>query len=618
MRERNAEATGRSKLSNIKTSLETWLAVIFFSLSLLLMFYEVASRYFLNFSVYWAEEFVRYFIIWSMFIGASLIVKTDGHIAISFVVDLLSDKRKVMIAKFSEIMCIFYSAFLTYTGWVLVNEANVAGYVSESRLEMAMWIPYLILPLGGLLISISWFEKLLSKKLPAGWYKDGFTYFLAIVGISLFYFATVSNSPLTVLLVGMAVLLVMGMPVAFAMGLLGMLVLTFFDMVSFSTIASKQFWSINKFSLLAIPFFIFAGNIISKTSIGTHLIELSNGLLKKVTGGMGIAVMLASIVFAAMSGSSVANAAALGMISIPLLDRAGYPRSLSVGILGAGGTLAIIIPPSSMLVLYGAVSGASISELFMAGVVPGVLIGIALCGYIYYRAKKGGYNTADQESSFSWRETLGSLKNAIWALIMPVIVLGTIYMGITTPTEAAVIASFYAIVVSMFIYRDVKLKDLKKIIKSSVELSAMIYTIVMTSALFGFIITIEQLPQKLLELVVNANIGPNMFLMLLNLVVFATGFFMGPAAIIVMMVPVIVPIATELGINLVHLGILMTINMELAFLTPPVGTNLYVLSSVAKMPVGKVIEGVIPFIVILVIALILVTYIPAISLFLIN
>lgn len=599
-------------------SIESLLAIILFSISLLLMVYEVASRYFFGFSLYWAEEIVRYLIIWSMFLGYSMIVKTDGHIAITYFIDKLSPQKRILVGQFTNLMSLIYSVFLLYTGWLLTNEAFIAQNISDSRLETPMWIPYLILPIGGLLLSIKWVTKMISSKLPSGWYKESFTYILALIGIGLAVFAFNSSSPLTIMLVGMAVLLLLGMPVAFTMGLMGMLVPMVFDLVGFSTLASKQFWSINTFSLLAIPFFILAGGIIAKTSIGTHLIELASALLKRFTGGMGIAVMLAAMVFAAMSGSSVANAAALGMISIPMLEKAGYPRKFSAGILGAGGTLAIIIPPSTILVLYGAVAGASISDLFIAGIVPGVLIGLVLCGYIYFRSAKDKYDGGDKDASISLGEVATKLRKAIWALLMPVIVLGAIYTGITTATEAAVIASVYAILVSMFIYRDVKLNDLKAIIKQSVELTAMIYGIVMTSALFGFIITMERLPQKLLEAVISANIGPWGFLILLNIIVFVLGFFLGPAAIVVMVVPIIVPIANTLGIDLVHLGILMTINMELAFITPPVGTNLYVLASIAKLPVGDVVKGTMPFIIILFIALFLITFIPGISLLFVN
>jgi len=600
------------------SSIETFLGGLCFSLSLILMFYEVVSRYIFNFSVYWSEELVRYLIIWSMFIGASMIIKTDGHIAISFFVDKLSERRKTIANQLNNLFCLIYSIFLLYTGWLLVNEAYIAKNISDSRMETPMWIPYLILPLGGLLLSVRWIEKIINTKLAPGWHKDVFTYFMLAVGIALAALVFTSSNPLLILLVGMVVLLLAGMPVAFTMGLLGMAVLAAFDLVGFSTIASKQFWSINTFSLLAIPFFIFAGGIISKTAIGIHLVDLMVYLLRKVTGGVAIAVMLVSIIFAAMSGSSVANAAALGMICVPMLEKAGYPRTFAAGILGAGGTLAIIIPPSTILVLYGAVAGASISDLFIAGTVPGVILGLVLCAYIYYRSKKGNYGASEKDAAFSWSEVWSKLKKAGWALVMPVIVLGSIYAGITTPTEAAVIASVYALFVSMFIYRDIKIKDILNIVKDSVELSAMIYTIVMTSALFGFIITIEQVPQKLLEIVLDANIGPIVFLMLINLVVFLMGFFLGPAAIVVMMVPIILPIAKSLGIDLVHLGILMTINMELAFLTPPVGTNLYVLSKIAKLPVAKVVEGVLPFIGILVGALVLITFVPQISLFLIR
>lgn len=603
-----------SKLDKIWTAGENVVAAMFLAFGMGLMFYQVLSRYFFGFSVFWAEEMVRYLVIWSNFIGASIIVKTDDHVNVTFFIDKLNEGRQAVINQATNILSACYSLFLLVTGISLVREAFINGAVSDTRLETPMFIPYIIMPLAGLLITCRYIQRILKNKLPAGWYKDKFTFVVLGLVVALVAFIAISNSPIAIMLVGMFVLMFMGMPIGFAMGLMGSLVLYLFDIVSWSAIASKQFWATNSFTMLAIPFFIFAGSIIAKTPMGQHIVDFVVYLFKKVRGGVGIAVMVASIIFASMSGSSVATAATLGMVCIPMLRKGGYPDDLSAGMLGAGGTLAVIVPPSGILVLYGAISGASISNLFMAGTFPGIALCAILCVYVYFRARRGNFGAEGRKEPFVLKEAVTLFRKALPALLIPLIIMGTIYSGLTTPTEAAVVASVYAIVVSLIIYR-IKLKDVFEVLKKTVQMSAMIYFIIMTSALFGFIISMERIPQMLLGLVTGSDISALGFLMIMNLLIPVLGFFLGPAAILVMIVPIILPITTQLGINPIHLGIILALNMEMDFIMPPLGTNLYVLAGAAKVNVGTVIKGVLPFIAIMIAALILITIFPQISLF---
>ncbi len=605
---------GQSRLDKIWTAAENTVAALFLAFGMGLMFYQVLSRYFFGFSIFWAEEIVRYLVIWSNFIGASIIIKNDEHVSVSFFVDKLTEARQKVIKQATNLLSVCYSVFLLFTGFSLVREAMLNGATSDSRLETPMFIPYIIIPLAGFLITCRYLQAIIKTKLPAGWYKDKFTFVVLALIVALVAFIAISNSPIAIMLVGMFLLMFMGMPIGFAMGLMGSLVLYLFDIVSWSAIASKQFWATNSFTMLAIPFFIFAGSIIAKTPMGKHIVDFTVYLFKKVRGGVGIAVMVASIIFASMSGSSVATAATLGMVCIPMLKKAGYSDSLSAGMLGAGGTLAVIVPPSSILVLYGAISGASISNLFVAGTFPGIALCAILCVYVYFRARKGNFGAEERKEPFVLKDALTLFRKALPALLIPLIIMGTIYTGLTTPTEAAVVASVYAIVVSLIIYR-IKIKDVFEVLKKTVQMSAMIYFIIMTSALFGFIISMERIPQMLLGLVTGSNISALAFLMIMNLLIPVLGFFLGPAAILVMIVPIILPITTQLGINPVHLGIIMALNMEMDFIMPPLGTNLYVLAGVAKVNVGTVIKGVLPFLAIMVAALILITIFPQISLF---
>lgn len=566
--------------------------------------------------MYWAEEIVRYAIIWCVLLGSSTLIRKHGHIAISYFKDRLKPQQKSIVEMASDLLALTFALVLAYAGWQMVASAWSGHVVSDSRLQTPMWIPYLIMPLSGLLMAMRFAQRLAQRKLPPGWWRQPLTYVVgAVVALMVYHFFTSANAILTLLL-ALALFLLMGMPVAFAMGLAALGVAYGFDIVGLSGVASKLFWGINKFDLLAIPFFIVAGEILAKSRLGIYLLELASTFVRRIHGGLGIAIIIASILFAAMSGSSVANAAALGLIAFPMLAEKGYPKTFTAGLLAAGGTLAIIIPPSTILVLYGSVAGQSITDLFIAGILPGILVGFALILYVYVVAKKNGYGR--DERPFSWPEAWASLKKSLWALLMPIIVLGSIYTGITTPTEAAAVASVYAILACVVLYRDVKVRDLIHIFKEAADLTSMIYAVVMTAALFGFVVTMEQLPQKLLDLTMSAGITAWEFLIIVNLVIFGMGFFLGPAPIVVMMVPILLPIAVQLGVDPIHLGILMTINMELAFLTPPVGTNLYVLSGVSKLPVADVVRGVTPFVVIMLISLFVITFIPDLSLALLR
>ena len=606
--------TTLQKLENVWTIGENLAASLFLAFGMGLMFYQVLSRYFFGFSIFWTEEIVRYLIIWSNFIGASIIAKTDGHVSVTFFTDKLNDGRKAVINQATNLMSACYCVFLLVTGVSLVREALVNGSISDTRLETPMFIPYIIMPLAGLLITGRYIQRIIKLKLPAGWYKDKFTFVVLGLVAALAAFTIISNSPIAVMLTGMFLLMFMGMPIGFAMGLMGSLVMYLFDIVSWSAIASKQFWATNSFTMLAIPFFIFAGSIIAKTPMGKHIVDFVVYLFKKMRGGVGIAVMVASIIFASMSGSSVATAATLGMVCIPMLRKAGYPDDLSAGMLGAGGTLAVIVPPSGILVLYGAISGASIAKLFVAGTFPGIALCALLCVFVYIKARRSNFGEESRKEPFVFKEAFALFLKALPALLIPLIIMGSIYSGLTTPTEAAVVASVYAIVVSFVIYR-IKIKDVYDVLKKTVQMSAMIYFIIMSSALFGFIISMERIPQLLLSLVVGRNIGPLMFLMIMNLLIPVLGFFLGPAAILVMVVPIILPITTQLGIDPIHLGIILALNMEMDFIMPPLGTNLYVLAGAAKVKVGTVIKGVVPFLFIMLAALLLITIFPQISLF---
>jgi C4-dicarboxylate transporter DctM subunit len=324
--------------------------------------------------------------------------------------------------------------------------------------------------------------------------------------------------------------------------------------------------------------------------------------------------MFAAVVFSAISGVSAALAATLGIIAIPWMMEKGYPKRFCMGLIGAGGTLDILIPPSSILILYGAVSGESISDLYIAGFFPGFLLGAAISVEVWLICKYKKYGHSGEDDRFSWKEVAQKTKASFWALLMPFIVMGGIYSGIFTVTEASVISVFYAAIICFAVYRNIGFKELVSILNDSVVLTSMIYFIIMTATLFGFLVTMEQLADRLLAIMTAVDMKPWMFLAIINISVFIMGMFLTPGSIILITLPIVYPILQKLGISGIHFGILMTINMELAFLTPPVGMHLFVMSAVCKEPVTEVVKGVLPFLILLLAGLFVVTYFPWVSL----
>ena len=593
--------------------IENWVAMVFFAISILVMFIEVLARNFFYFSMFWAEEIVIFSMIWSMVFGGSLVARSKKHVAVKVFVNTLSKDNQQIIGAAQNIIALAFTIIVLYSGYNLVSDILGTGNVSESRLSIPMWIVYLIMPIGGVVLSGSWIFRLFTDALPKGWYKRKFTLGLVVGLVVVFLLMFNAPSPLIAMVIGLAAFLFIGVPVSHAMGMTGCLVVIFFNLAVNTTISQRLFYSMSKYPLLAIPFFIMAGVILSKSVMGVYLLEMISSMMKKSNAGMGIAVMVVSMIFAAMSGSSVANAAALGLLCIPMLVKHGYPKGFAAAILGTGGSLAVLIPPSINLVLFGAIAGTSITNLFKAGIVPGVILGIMLCVFIYIVARKNKWDQKDPNAVIIWGDVGKQFVKSIWALLMPVIILGSIYTGIATPTEAAAVAIVYSLIVCLLIYKDIKPREVVSMLKESVHMSASIYFIIMASGLFAFIIAKEQLPQAAMNYVVSSNMGPILFLVLLNVILLVCGCFLGSAAIIVMLVPIVAPIATQLGIDPVHLGIIFTINLEIGFLTPPVGTNLYVLTSITDLSFENVVKSVLPFVGVLIIGLIMMTYIPGIS-----
>ena len=373
----------------------------------------------------------------------------------------------------------------------------------------------------------------------------------------------------------------------------------------------EMFNSINKFPLAAIPFFILAGNLMETGGISRRLVEFAKSIVGGVQGGLPMTCVLTCMIFAAVSGSSVATTFAVGAILIPALIKHGYPVGYAAALQATSAELGVIIPPSIPLILYGVSAEVSIGELFIAGFGPGLLISAALMLFVWAYCKFKGWGKNDGDGRMPFGK---AVWQASWALFMPVIILGGIYGGIFTPTEASAVAVFYALIVGMVIYREIRIKDLYIILRKSVLSSAVIMFIIANAGLFAFLITRAGVPDAIgrwLEMVLQS---PAIFLLGVNAALFVIGMFIETSAAIIVLAPILVPVAMHFGIDPVHFGLVMVVNLALGMITPPFGVNLFAACTVAKISLDRIIPYLIPFVLVIVACLMVITYVPAISL----
>lgn len=408
------------------------------------------------------------------------------------------------------------------------------------------------------------------------------------------------------------ILMLLRVPIAICLALSTVFVLLQIDF-SLEMIPQRIFTALDSFPLMAIPGFVLAGVLLARGGISKYLILALRSWVGHLPGGLSVVTILACMIFAAISGSSPATAAAIGSIMIPAMVNAGYDKKYTMGLVAASGTLGILIPPSIPLIIYGITAEVSIGKLFMAGVIPGLLLGGVLVVSAIFYAKRRGYK-GDAKASWAERRRL-SIK-AVWGAFLPFLILGSIYSGAATPTESAVIAVFYGLIVSALIYKELHWKDIRPILVESINITSMIFLIIGAASLFALYLTNAQVPQDVGRWIADSNMNKWAFFAIVNLMFFVMGTFLEAVSIILITLPILLPVIIHLGIDPIHFAIVMTVNMELAMITPPVGLNLFVVSGISNEKLGAVVRGVAPFIVLFIIILALFVIFPELSLWL--
>jgi C4-dicarboxylate transporter DctM subunit len=422
-------------------------------------------------------------------------------------------------------------------------------------------------------------------------------------------------------------LMLTGMPISIALGLTVLTFLFFLTQVPIEAVALKLFTGIENFEIMAIPFFILAGNFLTHGGVARRMINFATSMVGHWYGGLGLAGVMACALFAAISGSSPATVIAIGSILLPAMVAQGFPKRFGAGVITTSGALGILIPPSIVMVIYAVATGgsvalgpdgarvtsASVGQLFIAGVIPGLMLATLLGATTVYRAWKFDYPRLPRAS---WGERFKAFRDCIWGLLLIFIVLGGIYRGWFTPTEAAAVSAVYAFIIAVFVYKDMGLKDVPRVLLGSASMSAMILYIITNAVLFSFLMTSEQIPQQLTAWIVDMGVNWWTFLIFVNILLLVAGNVMEASSIVLITAPILFPIAVKLGVHPVHLGILMVVNMEVGMCHPPVGLNLYVASGIAKMGITELTIAVWPWLLTMLMFLVAVTFIPEISLWL--
>jgi C4-dicarboxylate transporter DctM subunit len=601
-----------------------------------------------SWDVSWAQELCIYMFIWMAKFGAAYGVRTGIHVGVDVFVNMLGPNSRRRVILFGLLCGALFTGIVAVFGGAFVWNVYHTG-IQSNDLEVKMWIVFSAIPLGsGLMcfrfLQVAWWfyhtgelphhdaahvEGMETDDLHPAPLQEGkktespaLGLIIILVPVLIVAICFAQRAGLIEMPQGLrafmlfALLLALmftGMPVSIALGLTVLTFMFTLTEVPTESVALKLFTGLESFEIMAIPFFILAGTFLTHGGVARRMIHFATTLVGHWYGGLGLAGVVACALFAAVSGSSPATVVAIGSVIMPAMVAQGFPKRFGAGVIATSGALGILIPPSIVMVLYAVATNSSIGKLFIAGVVPGIVLATMLGATTWYRAWRNGYPRMPRAS---FRESFVAFRESIWGLLLVVIVMGGIYSGLFTPTEAAAMSAVYAFVIAVFVYKDLKLSDVPRVLLSSANLSAMLLYIITNAILFSFLLTYENIPQALAQWITDQGLGWIAFLLVVNVMLLLAGNVMEPSSITLIMAPILFPVAIKLGIDPIHFGILMTVNMEVGLCHPPVGLNLYVASGIAKMGITELTIAVWPWLATMLVFLVVVTYWPGLSLWL--
>jgi C4-dicarboxylate transporter, DctM subunit len=600
--------------------------------------------------VSWAQELCIYMFIWMAKFGAAYGVRTGIHVGVDVLVNMLPAGSRRRVILFAILCGAFFTAVIALFGVGFVRQMYATDQVSPD-LEVPMWIVYLAIPLGSGLMSFRFLQvawsfywtnqlphhdethvegvetdastalhpKPIETKEARGFSPLGIALILLPIMIVAICVAdktgVIALQPALRAIIVFALLIALmitGTPVSIALGLTVLIFLFTLTHVPIEAVSMKLFTGIQSFEIMAIPFFILAGNFLTHGGVARRMIDFAVSLVGHLRGGLGIAGIVACAMFALVCGSSVATVAAIGAIVLPEMVRHGYPMKFGAAIITVAGSLGILMLPSIPKIIYAVATNTSIGALFVAGLLPGSLVTSMLCVVTWFLAKRRNYPLIKRAP---WAETVRTFRASIWGIMLVVIIIGGIYSGLFTATEAAAMAAVYSFIISVFVYKALRFRDIPRVLLRSANTSAMLLYIITNAVLFSFVLTNENIPSAIADWILDQNLGWVGFLLVVNILLLLAGNFMDPSSIILIMAPILAPAARKLGIDPVHFGIVIDVNMEVGLCHPPVGLNLYVASMISRMRITELAVAVWPWLLTMLAFLIIVTYWPDLTLF---
>ncbi len=558
------------------------------------------------------EEIARYIFVWISYLAVPLAIKHRDLIRVDIIYDHLPKRLQGMSWIIVDAAMMILAGVITYEG--VIHITKLMKFVSNTPvLNIPFWALYLILPLAfGLCI----FRILqdIAKQLKETTIVDAVIALVFAVVLCLPFILQL-NLPTALYLFGyFVILLALGVPIAMSLGIASIFTIWAAQPIALSYVAQLSFASIDKTAIMCIPFFVVSGDLMGVGGLSRRLFSMADEFLGSMYGGLALATVVTCVLFGAMSGSGPATVAAIGALCIPAMVERGYDKKFAAAVIACAGAIGVLIPPSNPFVVYAISANVSVGKLFMAGIVPGLLVAAVLMIYSYFKAKKEGWRGEDRPRSAKTK--LKAVWESKWALMVPVIILGGIYGGFMTPTEAAAVGAFYGLIVGLFIHREINIKNLIPCLISSAKTSSMIIVLMAMAQIFGSIMSIERIPTMVANFILGLSSSKIMILLMINILLLIVGTFMEALAAIIILVPLLLPIVTQLGVDPIHFGVVMVLNLAIGFVTPPVGVNLFVASGISNVKLASIARAAFPMLGLMILVLLVVTYFPPLSLFL--
>lgn len=608
----------RKSLHWLDENFEKPVIIVCLLVALVLIPYQVFSRYILgswlhfNVDTSMVEELSLFCFITAIYFGSALCIRRRKSIRMTALVEFVPDRYKNLVLMFNDLTFLVLTALIAYLSTRMIG-AQLRMPQVTATLRMPYVVHYTVLFIGFVLMSLRLAQDLV-KLVKA----SGFRQFLFAAAVTAAMAAPLllhADLGITFILVTtLAVCMALGVPIAAALGLAGVYAIVATGYLSPNVAAQQSFTSLDSFPMLAIFFFIAAGVFMGRGGLSADLFNLADKLMGGRTGGLALTTIVACMLFGAISGSALATVAAIGMIVVPSMVERGYSRPFAGALIACAGTIGAMIPPSNPFVLYGIITNVSIGKLFMGGIVPGILTGLLLMIVAWWISRKNGWG--GKAEHHTWKEVLSCLWGAKWALMVPVIILGGIYGGIMTPTEASAVAALYGLFVGIFVLKGIDRRNIVEILVECVVMCAAVLLIVAMAHIFGYVMAIEQIPDHFASMILGITTDKVTMLLVVNVFLLIVGALMDPIVATIILAPILVPVMQQVGVSPLHFGIILTCNLCIGFVTPPIGSNLYVASSIAEERSERIAWAALPFLVAMLVMLMIISFVPELTLYL--